>query len=281
MRCVPQVHGAIRDALALCPRACSRSRSTAPPTTRSSSPTAPTSTPTPRHGRRPRRLGRQLPRPAGGPGHGLRQARHRRAGLDQRAADRAAHRRPRSSGLPPFLVEDAGLNSGMMLHQYAAAALVSENKVLVHPASADSIPTSANQEDHVSMGSDRGAPGARRSCATSSRCWRWSCCVPAQGLDFRLADRRAARGAGVAEAHRRCASGSTISRATGTRVRTSRRARRWCAAERWPTSPTAPRRERTFQPPCNGGVDCARIRRVRRSRLPASIRGAQGVREGT
>lgn len=54
--------------------------------------------------------------------------------------------------LPPFLAENAGLNSGLMIPQYVAAALVSENKTLVHPASADSIPTSANQEDHVSMG---------------------------------------------------------------------------------------------------------------------------------
>ncbi len=54
--------------------------------------------------------------------------------------------------LPPFLVENAGLNSGFMILQYTCASLVSENKVLVHPASADSIPTSANQEDHVSMG---------------------------------------------------------------------------------------------------------------------------------
>ena len=53
----------------------------------------------------------------------------------------------RLSGLPAFLVADPGLNSGMMLLQYTAAALVSEDKVLVHPASADSIPTSANQED--------------------------------------------------------------------------------------------------------------------------------------
>jgi histidine ammonia-lyase len=57
-----------------------------------------------------------------------------------------------NDGLPAFLVEDAGLNSGMMIMQYTAASLVSENKVLVHPASVDSIPTSANQEDHVSMG---------------------------------------------------------------------------------------------------------------------------------
>jgi histidine ammonia-lyase len=57
-----------------------------------------------------------------------------------------------NDALPAFLIVDAGLNSGLMIPQYTAAALVSENKVLVHPASADSIPTSANQEDHVSMG---------------------------------------------------------------------------------------------------------------------------------
>ena len=56
------------------------------------------------------------------------------------------------SGLPAFLVSDGGLNSGFMIAQYTAAALVSENKVLCHPASVDSIPTSANKEDHVSMG---------------------------------------------------------------------------------------------------------------------------------
>jgi histidine ammonia-lyase len=55
------------------------------------------------------------------------------------------------SGLPPFLVEEGGLNSGFMMPQVTAAALASENKSLAHPASVDSIPTSANQEDHVSM----------------------------------------------------------------------------------------------------------------------------------
>ena len=55
------------------------------------------------------------------------------------------------SGLPAFLVRDSGLNSGFMMAQVTAAALVSENKTLAHPASVDSIPTSANQEDHVSM----------------------------------------------------------------------------------------------------------------------------------
>ncbi|MAT38917.1 MAG: histidine ammonia-lyase [Ectothiorhodospiraceae bacterium] len=57
------------------------------------------------------------------------------------------------SGLPRFLTSKGGLNSGLMISQYTAAALVSENKVLAHPASVDSIPTSANQEDHNSMGS--------------------------------------------------------------------------------------------------------------------------------
>lgn len=57
-----------------------------------------------------------------------------------------------SNGLPAFLTKHGGLNSGFMITQYAAAALVSENKVLAHPASVDSIPSSANQEDHVSMG---------------------------------------------------------------------------------------------------------------------------------
>ncbi len=59
---------------------------------------------------------------------------------------------PKLSGLPAFLTKNSGLESGMMIAQYTAAALVSENKVLAHPASVDSIPTSAEQEDHVSMG---------------------------------------------------------------------------------------------------------------------------------
>src|SRR5436189_2395025 len=61
-----------------------------------------------------------------------------------------------SDGLPAFLTSDGGLNSGFMIPQYVAASLVSENKVLCHPASVDSIPTSAGQEDHVSMGNAAG-----------------------------------------------------------------------------------------------------------------------------
>jgi histidine ammonia-lyase len=66
-----------------------------------------------------------------------------------------------SEGLPPFLIEMGGLNSGFMIPQYVAAALVSENKVLAHPASVDSIPTSAGQEDHVSMGNAAGLKALR------------------------------------------------------------------------------------------------------------------------
>ena len=71
-------------------------------------------------------------------------------GVSERRIERLVN--PQLSELPPFLIEDCGLNSGYMLGQYAAAALVSENKVLAHPACVDSIPTSANKEDHVSMG---------------------------------------------------------------------------------------------------------------------------------
>lgn len=72
------------------------------------------------------------------------------ANVSERRIERLVN--PALSGLPAFLVKHGGLNSGMMIAQYTAAALVSENKVLAHPASVDSIPTSANQEDHVSMG---------------------------------------------------------------------------------------------------------------------------------
>jgi len=70
--------------------------------------------------------------------------------ISERTTDKLMYEE--ESGLPPFLAEDSGLNSGMMIAQYTAASLVSENKVLAHPASVDSIPTSAGQEDHVSMG---------------------------------------------------------------------------------------------------------------------------------
>ncbi|WP_283608029.1 histidine ammonia-lyase [Faecalispora anaeroviscerum] len=72
------------------------------------------------------------------------------ANVSERRIERLVN--PALSGLPAFLTKDGGVNSGFMIVQYSAAALVSENKVLAHPASVDSIPSSANQEDHVSMG---------------------------------------------------------------------------------------------------------------------------------
>ncbi len=72
------------------------------------------------------------------------------ANISERRTERLVN--PSLGGFPAFLVKNGGLNSGFMIVQYAAAALVSENKVLAHPASVDSIPSSAGQEDHVSMG---------------------------------------------------------------------------------------------------------------------------------
>ncbi|MCF6461888.1 histidine ammonia-lyase [Clostridium sp. Cult1] len=72
------------------------------------------------------------------------------ANISERRLERLVN--PALSDLPAFLAKNGGLNSGFMIVQYSAAALVSENKVLAHPASVDSIPSSANQEDHVSMG---------------------------------------------------------------------------------------------------------------------------------
>ncbi len=108
-----------------------------------------------------------------------------------------------NGGLPPFLAEASGLNSGMMIYQYSAAALASENKVLAHPASADSIPTSANQEDHVSMGATA-ALHARDVLANVERILAVELLVAAQALDLRLVRvPGAAPGVGVAEAHAR------------------------------------------------------------------------------
>jgi histidine ammonia-lyase len=72
------------------------------------------------------------------------------ASISERRIERLVN--PQLSELPPFLVREGGLNSGFMIAQVTAAALVSESKALSHPASVDSIPTSANKEDHVSMG---------------------------------------------------------------------------------------------------------------------------------
>jgi histidine ammonia-lyase len=90
---------------------------------------------------------------------------------------------PKMSGLPPFLVEDSGVNSGFMIAQVSAAALVSENKSLAFPASVDSIPTSANQEDHVSMATHAGTK-ARRIAGNAAGVIGIELLAAAQGIDF-------------------------------------------------------------------------------------------------
>jgi histidine ammonia-lyase len=95
-----------------------------------------------------------------------------------------------NGGLPAFLTPDPGRNSGLMILQYTAAALASENKVLAHPSSADSIPTSANQEDHVSMGAGA-ARHARMVLAHVEQIVAIELIAAAQALELR----RAAMGA--------------------------------------------------------------------------------------
>lgn len=113
------------------------------------------------------------------------------ANISERRIERLVN--PTMSGLPAFLVADGGLNSGYMIAQYTAAALVSENKIYCHPASVDSIPTSAGQEDHVSMGNHAGLKlirvleNAERVIAIEALC-------ASQGVEF-LEPRRPGIGA--------------------------------------------------------------------------------------
>jgi histidine ammonia-lyase len=104
-----------------------------------------------------------------------------------------------SDGLPAFLTTDGGLNSGFMIPQYVAASLVSENKALCHPASVDSIPTSAGQEDHVSMGNASGLK-AWQVVANSERALSIELLAGSQAVEFHAplepgVGGRAARGA--------------------------------------------------------------------------------------
>ncbi len=106
-----------------------------------------------------------------------------------------------NGGLPAFLAPGSGLESGLMLLQYTAAALASENKVLAHPATADTIPTSANQEDHVSMGPIAGRH-ARTVLEHVERILAIELLCAAQALDLRLASMPGVDpGAGVMRAH--------------------------------------------------------------------------------
>ena len=98
-------------------------------------------------------------------------------------------------GLPPNLTTRPGVNSGLMIAQYTAASLVSENKVLAHPASVDSIPTGANAEDHVSM-STHAARKMRTILFNAQNALAIELMVAAQAVDWRVAMLE-----GVAKAH--------------------------------------------------------------------------------
>lgn len=99
---------------------------------------------------------------------------------------------PKMSGLPAFLVENSGLNSGFMIAQVTAAALVSENKSIATPCSVDSIPTSANQEDHVSMAT-HGARRLTRMVENAAAVVGIELLAAAQGIDFHRPSRSSAR----------------------------------------------------------------------------------------
>jgi histidine ammonia-lyase len=104
------------------------------------------------------------------------------AGISERRLERLVNP-ALSEGLPPFLAAGAGLNSGFMMAQVAAASLVSENKVLAHPASVDSITTSGNKEDYVSMGMTA-ALKLKRIVENSRNAMAIEAMAAAQALDF-------------------------------------------------------------------------------------------------
>jgi len=104
------------------------------------------------------------------------------AGISERRIERLVNP-ALNEGLPPFLAADAGLNSGFMMPQVAAAALASENKGLAHPASVDSITTSGNKEDYVSMGMGA-AIKLKKVVVNTSHVLAIEACAAAQALDF-------------------------------------------------------------------------------------------------
>lgn len=122
------------------------------------------------------------------------------ANISERRLERLVN--PQLSGLPAFLTPDGGLNSGFMIVQYAAASMVSENKVYAHPASVDSIPSSANQEDHVSMGTTA-ARKAKMILDNAQRVLAMELMSAAQAMTFLDANKMAPATRSVYDAIRR------------------------------------------------------------------------------
>jgi histidine ammonia-lyase len=186
LRCMPQVHGAARDGLAFCRGVLAREVNAA-----TDNPLVFPET------------GEIV---SGGNFHGqpvalaldvLAIAASHLATISERRVEQLVN--PSLSGLPPFLAPRHGLNSGFMIAQVTSAALVSENKILAHPASVDSIPSSAGREDHVSMGMTA-ALKARQVVENVRTCLAVELLVAAQAIDLRAPLRP---GRTVAEAHRR------------------------------------------------------------------------------
>ena len=197
MRCIPQVHGAVRDALTHCREVFEIEMNSAvdnplvfPEEKKVGAPKRPTGA--------PQVLGVII---SGGNFHGqplafaldyLAIALSGLAGISERRLERLVNP-ALNEGLPPFLAPGAGLNSGFMLPQVTAAALVSENKVLAHPASADSITTSGNKEDYVSMGMTS-ANKLLRVVANTRNVLAIEALAAAQALDFRAPLKTSRRG---------------------------------------------------------------------------------------
>jgi histidine ammonia-lyase len=170
LRCIPQVHGAVRDALAFVTATLAVEINAA-----TDNPMVFAET------------GELL---SGGNFHGepvalaadvLAIAAAELGSIAERRIERLVN--PALSGLPAFLTREGGINSGLMLAQVTAAALASENKSLAHPASVDSIPTSANKEDHVSMGVTA-ARKAARAMANTRRILGIEAIAACQALEF-------------------------------------------------------------------------------------------------
>jgi len=185
LRCMPQVHGAVRDTLTHCREVMETETNSA------------VDNPLvfPRTAQTAKGLGSpELPEGdilSGGNFHGepvafaldfLAIALSALAGISERRLERMVNP-ALSEGLPPFLAPGAGLNSGFMMPQVTAAALVSENKVLAHPASVDSITTSGNKEDYVSMGMHASIK-LRRVVENARNTLAIEAMAAAQALDF-------------------------------------------------------------------------------------------------
>jgi histidine ammonia-lyase len=186
LRCMPQVHGAARDGIAFCRGVLAREANAATDN--------------------PLVLAEIGEIVSGGNFHGqpvalaldvLAIAASHLATISERRVEQLVN--PSLSGLPPFLAARRGLDSGFMIAQVTSAALVSENKVLAHPASVDSIPSSAGREDHVSMGMTA-ALKARQVVENVRTCLAVELLVAAQAIDLRAPLRPAAK---IAVAHRR------------------------------------------------------------------------------